>query len=70
MPNHYNFSLDKSQIAKFEAFRTEMWKRKDIPGAIGGQFTFKFIPTTIGTIVKVQYYPTNDEIDLTNYDDF
>ena len=70
MPTHYNFSLNVAQIAKFEAFRAEMWKRKDNPGAIGGQFTFKFIPTSIGTIVKVKYYHTGEELDLTDYDDF
>ena len=47
-----------------------MWKRKDNPGAIGGQFTFKFIPTSIGTIIKVVYSPTLDELDLTDYDEF
>jgi hypothetical protein len=70
MPSHYNFSLTPSQAAKFEAFRAEMWKRKDNPGAIGGQFTFKFIPTSIGTIVKVVYSATLEELDLTDYDDF
>ncbi len=70
MPRDYNFSLDAAQAAKFEAWRNEMWKRKDNPGAIGGQFTFKFIPTTIGTIIKVVYSPTLEELDLTNYDEF
>ena len=70
MPSHYNFSLNKSQIAKFEAFRDQMWKRNDNPGASGGQFTFKFIPTSIGTIVKVVYGHTAEELDLTDYDDF
>ena len=70
MPLHYNFSLDDKQIAKFEAWRAEMWRRKDNPGAIGGQFTFKFIPTSIGTVVKVVYVHTSEELDLTNYDDF
>ena len=70
MPRNYNFSLTPSQAAKFEAWRTEMWKRNDNPGAIGGQFTFKFIPTSIGTIIKVVYSATLEELDLTNYDDF
>ena len=70
MPLRYNFSLDTSQIAKFEAWRAEMWKRKDNPGAIGGQFTFKFIPTSIGTIIKVAYCHTGEELDLTDYNEF
>lgn len=69
MSGRYNFTLDNKQIAKFEAWRAEMWKRKDNPGAIGGQFTFKFIPTSIGTIVKVVYCHTNEELDLTDYDE-
>jgi hypothetical protein len=70
MPSNYNFSLNVSQIAKFEAWRVEMLKRKDNPGAIGGQFTFKFIPTSIGTIIKVVYSPTLEELDLTDYAEF
>ena len=70
MPALYNFSLNAAQISKFEAWRDQMWKRKDNPGAIGGQFTFKFIPTSIGTIVKVVYCHTGEELDLTNYDEF
>jgi hypothetical protein len=70
MPSNYNFSLTDLQIAKFEAWRNEMWKRNDNPGSVGGQFTFKFIPTSIGTIVKVHYYHTDEEIDITDYNTF
>lgn len=67
MSRRYTFALTDDQIVRFEAWRG---KRKDNPGAIGGQFTFKFIPTSVGTIVKVVYCHTGEELDLTDYDEF
>ncbi len=41
-------------------------------GAIGGAFKFVFIPTTIGTIVKVQFDcdGIKEELDLTDYSEW
>ena len=39
-------------------------------GAIGGQFTYEFTPTTIGVIVKVRDCITHESIDLTEYETF
>ena len=39
-------------------------------GAIGGQFTFSFIPTSVGTIVKVSDFVTGEVCDITDYDSF
>lgn len=37
-------------------------------GAIGGELTYIFTPTSIGTIVKVVHGVTKAELDLTDYD--
>lgn len=37
-------------------------------GAIGGELTYMFTPTGIGTIVKVVHAVTKAELDLTVYD--
>jgi len=37
-------------------------------GAIGGRYTYKFTPTSLGVIAKVKDCITKTEIDLTDYD--
>ncbi len=39
-------------------------------GPIGGAYTYSFTPTTIGVMIKVTNSVTNNEIDLTNYDEW
>lgn len=39
-------------------------------GAVGGNLTFSFTPTSIGTVVKVRDSVTGAEIDVTDYDMF
>ena len=39
-------------------------------GAVGGQFTFYFTPTSIGTIIGVKDAITGEQIDLTDYEMF
>jgi len=66
---HYTFSLTDKQIHEFEAWRNEIWRTdKRSPGAIGGTFSFEFIGTTIGTIVKAIYRDGEKVLELTNYD--
>lgn len=36
-------------------------------GAIGGELTFQFTPTSIGSIIKV-IHCTGEQLDLTDYD--
>jgi hypothetical protein len=38
-------------------------------GAIGGAYAYCFIPTGLGSVVKVKNTVTGDEIDLTDYDE-
>lgn len=37
-------------------------------GAIGGELTYSFTPTSLGTVVKVTNGLTNETLDLTDYD--
>jgi len=39
-------------------------------GAIAGGLTYSFSPTGLGTVIKVKYALTNEEIDLTNYNEW
>ncbi len=59
------FELTEEEVARVEA-----WKKQfdDMPqGVSGGVFSYIFIPTTIGTIVKVCHV-SGAELDLTDYD--
>jgi len=37
-------------------------------GCSGGAYTYSFTPTSLGVVIKVKNAITNDEIDLTEYD--
>jgi len=39
-------------------------------GATGGSMTYCFTPTSIGMVIKVKHGFTNEEIDLSNYEDW
>ena len=43
-------------------------KTPEIPTAIGGAFTAHLTPTTLGTVIKVEYSRNKETIDLTEYD--
>lgn len=45
-------------------------RRQEGCGAIGGQFTWSFTPTTIGLIVHVTDNVSKEFADLTDYDSF
>ena len=74
MSQHYTFFLTPTQIKHFED-----WKKQFehlAPGAIGGIFSFKFTPTSIGMSVSVimehGFYDNKQTaiLDLTEYSDF
>lgn len=67
----YKFELDEQEIAKFEEWQKSQEEKH--PGhhtTIGGRWSFTFIPTGIGNIVKAADFETNEEIDLTDYELF
>jgi len=61
----YKFYLNDQQIIKFEKWKKTLPKTP--PTAIGGAYTFSFIPTSIGISTWVRYY-NGEELDLTEYE--
>lgn len=78
------FTLDEKQLERLYVWQDEIYEKafnsqSDLPpglsmkgapyyGVIGGGLTYKFTPTSLGIIVKVQEAVTGEEIDLTDYD--
>lgn len=60
------FNLDAEEQAKVEAFVAET--RSENTGCSGGQYTYSFTPTTLGTITKITDNVSGRVKDLTNYD--
>lgn len=59
-----DFTLTDEQRQQADAFI----QAKAIGSApIGGQFSFRFTPTTIGTIAVVVDHNSGEELDLTDY---
>jgi hypothetical protein len=58
-----NFNLTKEQYEKASIWMKE---REKYSGAIGGQFSFVFSPTSIGMVASVT--DGNESLDLTDYD--
>ena len=54
-----------------EAMRTASEQDDAVPyyGAIQGAYVYRFVPTTMGLIVKIENTETGDVLDLTNYTD-
>jgi hypothetical protein len=52
-----------------EAMRTAGKQGEAVPyyGAIQGAYVYRFVPTTMGLIVKIENTETGDVLDLTNY---
>jgi len=61
-------NLDEKEKEKASLFIKE--KEVKYVGAIGGQFTFTFTPTSIGTIKTIIDNVSGEKCDLTDYDDF
>lgn len=74
-----NFGLNDEQVKKAAKWieQQENFERKkqglsstESPyyGAIGGELTYSFTPTSLGIIEKIKHSGTGSEIDLTEYD--
>lgn len=59
-----SFGLTEAQTQKYVTWALAKPVSKD---ALGTQFEFLFIPTSLGTICKVKCLVTQDELDLTDY---
>jgi len=67
---NYKFELDDKQIERYKEWIKTLPKLGNGHfGAIGGGYSFEFIPTGLGMIVKAKR-GDGYEIDLTDYDLF
>lgn len=66
------FNLSEAQIKKYLKWQKGLPKLPDNHwGAVGGGYSFIFVPTGIGTIVKARREDEEkNEIDLTEYEYF
>ncbi|MFA5174704.1 MAG: hypothetical protein WC438_05980 [Candidatus Pacearchaeota archaeon] len=60
------FNLDMKQFKKLQEWKKK--QKKDYAGAIGGEYTYSFTQTGLGTVVVVKNNIFNKEIDLTDYE--
>lgn len=63
-----NFKLTKEQKKKFKEWEKTL-KQIDHTSCMGGDYTFKFTPTSMGTLVEVERYD-GEKLDLTEYEYF
>ncbi len=56
------FTLSRRQVARFEAWKAGFSYGYNV---CGGDFSFHFTPTTIGTVVYAVYGKTGAQLDLT-----
>jgi hypothetical protein len=69
------FEIDAEQAAKIAAWSAEQDKkwaeqqgqREPYYGAIGGELTYEFTPTSLGVVTKVKH-ATGVVLDVTDYD--
>jgi hypothetical protein len=61
------FTLSEEQNKKVQDFIN---KNTKYSGAIGGQFTWSFTPTSIGMIIKITDNLSGEVLDVTNYDEW
>jgi uncharacterized protein (UPF0218 family) len=66
----YKFELDKTQIEKFEKWKKKQLKKNQSIFTIGERWSFVFTPSGLGLIINVKDNKTNDEIELTDWDNF
>ena len=71
------FELTDNQLTLLHKFITEqdakvveMQGGEPYYGACGGSLTYMFTPTSLGLCVSVRHAITNEEINLTNYEEW
>ncbi len=64
------FTISGKELSKLVAWKKKQdaKTRRAYKGAIGGEYTFSFSPTGIGTAVRVENSITKEVIDVTDYD--
>jgi hypothetical protein len=67
MESIYRFTLDMEQEKRLDTWKENI-KPMDV-GAIGGEYTYCFTPTSLGIICVVKH-ASGQEINLTNFDEW
>jgi hypothetical protein len=64
------FTISGNELTKLQAWKKKQdaKTRKVYKGAIGGEYTFSFSPTGIGTAIHVENSITKEVIDITDYE--
>lgn len=65
------FELDEKQIEQIKEWQEKIvreypWANRGWP--IGGRFEFRFVETSVGTVVKIYDFISKTELDVTDYD--
>jgi hypothetical protein len=65
-----NFTISGKELSTLLAWKKKQdaKTRKIYKGAIGGEYTFSFSPTSIGVGIHVANSITKEMIDITDYD--
>ena len=66
----YKFELNETQIKEFERWKKEQNKKDPSTFTVGERWTFVFTPTGLGLIVHAKDNITEEEIDLTDWNNF
>jgi len=66
------FRLDPDQARRADEWIRAQQRRKrpTDPPATGERFSYRFVPTSIGTVVKVRDELTGEELDLSDYENW
>jgi len=61
---------DIKKINSWQKSKKHIKCHKRYAGAIGGQYSYEFTPTSIGTVFKIKCSICNNELNLTNYENW
>ena len=64
------FQLSESETAKANAWECEQTKKADKPATIGGRFQYRITPTSVGLVVKIYDTLLQEEIEVTEYENW
>lgn len=68
MGHYKHFEMTDVESDKVDVWmREQRIKKPDPASSIGGRFSFTFIPTAVGTVVKVHDVVLDEEFDATEY---
>jgi hypothetical protein len=62
-----NITIELSEEQQSRLLQWQSSHAEKYTGALGGRYTFKVTPTSIGNLIKVSDIVTHEELDLTEY---